>query len=326
MATKVGGWASYLQYSKESTYASSGSPTTTTFGQGTTVSLTRRNNMEKVYGLGDRNLTGIVAKNFEGTASIDFNLSNGWFLRGVLGSLISSGSAAVFTHIYKERPAQHSFTLENGVNLDTDHCATITGAVFNTCTITAAVNEIAKVRLECPYSSETESSTLAAIPVTEQWPSEPLSFAGGTFKVGGTTYADIQNVELTINNNVELVYGLGDRRAKAAVGKNRDYSIRATMAFQDASKFLEKVYGNAAGVISGATPDPSANATLIFTNNGAGSALKTITFNMGSIWFDESTLPQNPDELVKEEVSMHAMYCGSAVFQIGGTAGSPAKG
>lgn len=325
MAGKSAGWGAYAQYKYESSYATAGSPTTIPFGQGVSITTNRKNNMSRVYGIGNRNAQDVVAGKFEGNASIEFTMSNGWFLYGLLGSPAVTTSGAVFTHEYKEANPQVSFTVENGVNLDTDSVSALKGCVISSATLTAAVGEAVKVKLECPYADEVETTTLATSPVAEQWPSEPFTFAGGTLGIAGTTYADIQSVELSVNPNTELIWGIGDRRAKSAVGKSREYSLKATMAFQDASKFLEKVWGNGAGPLSGATPACSAYATLTFTNNGAGSGAKTMVFNIGSIYFDEHSLPQNPNDVLKEDVSMHALYIGSVTFGIGGTAGSPAK-
>jgi hypothetical protein len=324
MATKIGGYAAYAQYKYESTYGTAGSPTIIPFGQGLSITTSAKNNNSRIYGIGNRNAQDVVAGKFEGTASVEFDLSNGWFLRGMLGSPAVTTSGAVFMHEFKEANPQVSFTIENGMNMDTDSVRMLKGCVISNATITASVGEIAKVKLECPYCDETETTAVATAPVAEQWPSEPFTFAGGTLGIAGTTYADIQSIELGLNPNVEQVWGIGDRRARSAVGKSREYSMKANMAFQDATKFLEKVWGNGAGPLSGASPACSAYATLTFTNNQTGSALKRIIFNMGSIYFDEHSLPQNPNDVIKEDVSMTALYCGSATFEIGGSAGSPA--
>ena len=74
----VSGYASYVNYGYELTYGA-GAVSARTFGHGTKITHTRRNNMERLYGLGARNATTTIAKKYEGSASVEFVLSNGSF-------------------------------------------------------------------------------------------------------------------------------------------------------------------------------------------------------------------------------------------------------
>ena len=84
--TPTSGYASYVNYGYEATYGTAVSGTRT-FGHGVKITHNRKNNLERIYGLGNRNMTANVAKQYEGTASIEFVMSNGSFLRALLGEV-----------------------------------------------------------------------------------------------------------------------------------------------------------------------------------------------------------------------------------------------
>ncbi|MFQ5621283.1 MAG: phage tail tube protein [Candidatus Nanoarchaeia archaeon] len=315
MATIGAGHDAYLGYAWETSYGTAGSPINKVFGHGQTVTVAIRNNMEKIWALGDRNIKRAAAKRFEGTASVDTVLANGWWLRGVLGSPATASSGTVYTYLYKEADVIPSFTIENGVDLDANVVRTLKGCVISSATITAAVNDVVRARFECPYANEAVGTTTMTA-VTED--NDPFTFAHGAITVGGSTIAEIQSFELTVNNNAELITGIGSRVATNKVAKNREYNLRATVAFKAQWEFLDRVLGGTTA--PAVNPDPTAVVTLEFDNGETGASQRELIFNLGSIYFDEHTLPQSPDDYLKEDVIMFAQHCGSATYKAGSTA------
>lgn len=299
------GTMSYLNYALESSYGSAGSPMVAAFGIGQTItSQTSKNNMERVFQLGNRNAVANVAKRFEGALTTRFVLSSPWFWRLVLGSPIETSSN---THTFREANSIPSFTIENGMNLGTDICRQFIGAYVDSMTLTANVNELARVSLDCPYSNESASSTIASSPIST--PEDGLHFAQGTLTLGGSTIANVQSFELTINNNAEQVWGLGSRVATVAIPKQREYGITMSIAV-DNPVLLHKFYGGATGP-SASTP-PAADLKLTFTNN-AGTQPSSMSIVLGSVFLDTDSISQDPNEIIKENVVGWALYCGSVV-------------
>lgn len=319
MATDTGGFKSYLGYAWESAYATAGSPINKVFGHGQKISNTIKNNMERVYGLGNRNMTSAIAKKFEGTASIDSVLANAWWVRGMLGSVATAtwtGSPTQWwTYTFFESDTIPSFTAEQGIDMDTDTARTLKGCVMSNVTLTAAVNELTKLKFECPYSNTTKSATIIAAGTRPTESDDPFTFAHGALVIAGSTMAEIENVELSVNNNVEQTWGLGSRYATNATAKQREYNIRATCAFKDVTEFLDRVQGGAGSPAT--APNPATTMSLAFNNGLSGTNQRIITINLGSVWFDEHTLPSDPTEVTKEDVSMYAMYCGSITYVAG---------
>ncbi len=132
-------------------------------GQGVDVRVSRNNNAERIYGVGARNATATVNKQYSGTAQINGSLSNAYWLLGVLGANNDAGTSGAYTHTYTEADRLPSFTGKQSLNVGTTDVGSILiGCRVASCTITAAVNEAVKFSLECPYRYETLGTTYVA--------------------------------------------------------------------------------------------------------------------------------------------------------------------
>jgi hypothetical protein len=295
------------------------------FGQGTKITINRKNNMDRIFGLGARNAAANVAKKYEGTATVEFLLGAGntaignggasW-LRAVLGAIPTDGGATPYTHSYAESNSLVSFSIANAAELGTaDYVSALIGCKVQSCTITAAVDEIATVRLECPYRTETLATS--GISVSPNMATEdPLNFAQGTLSVNGTTVGYVQSVELTITNNVEFIWGLGSRYSTATTGKTRTYDLKMSVKFSDVSLLMEKFFGKAASIAATdlATLNPAGVAcVLTFDNGGATSASRKIVFTFANLYLNEHSLPLDVNEVITEDVTGWALSCTTIV-------------
>ena len=133
------------------------------FGQGVEVTITRNNNSERVYGVGARNATATVNKQYDGSFSISGSLSNAYWLLGVLGANSDGGTTGAYTHTYSEANILPSFTTTTSFELGTtDFASDLIGCVTNQLTISAAVNEALKFSLEGSYRYENLGTTKLA--------------------------------------------------------------------------------------------------------------------------------------------------------------------
>ena len=310
--TIASGALAYLNYGYETTY---GTAVTAgrTFGHGLKGSVNAKNNMEKVYGLGSRNATVSVAKKFEGTNSVDFNLSHGSFFRAVLGAVADAGSAP-YTHTYTEANTIPSMTMIAGAELGTnDMVYSMTGCKVNSCTLTAAVNEVVKVKMDTMFKSVSVITTGIGSQVA---PTEDIfTFAQGTLSFGGSTVAYVQNFELTINNSLELVWGLGDRTASAGVEKQREYNLKFTLMLSDITNFMTIFLGDASTPYVPQTIVPAVSTlVLTFTNGLTGASQRSIVVTLANIYLDEDSFNLDPNEVIKEDVTGHALSCTSIVW------------
>jgi len=281
------------------------------FGQGVDVSIARNNNAERIVGVGARNATATINKQYSGTATINGALTNAYWLLGILGKVVNAGAADAYTHTYTEANALPSFTLKNGQNVGTtDVEAVLLGCRVNTFTMTAAVNEALKFSIEAPYRYETVGTELT----TDVPDVEPVfTFAHGSIELpDGTVIAAVQSFELTINNNLESIYSVGSRFMTNQVGKNREYNFNITAAFKDYTALMTRFFN---GTASATAPDAGtgteiATLELTFTNDDGD----ILDFNFTGIHLNEETLPSNVNEVVKENVTGWARACANVIY------------
>jgi len=281
------------------------------FGQGVEVNITRSNNAERIFGVGARNATATINKQYGGAFTISGSLSNAYWLLGVLGANAEGGGAGAQTHTYTELDILPSFTTTTSFELGTtDFASDLIGCVINQCTISAAINEALKFSLEGMYRyenlGETKLADLADV--------EPVfTFAHGSIEMpDGTEIAAVQNFELTIVNNAEGVYGVGSRFMTWVVAKNREYNFSCTAAFNDYTDLLTYFMN---GTASASAPDAGsgteiATLQLTFTNDDSD----ILEINLTGVHLAEETLPQNATEVVKEDVSGWARACTNIIY------------
>ncbi len=281
------------------------------FGQGVDVSIARNNNAERIFGVGARNATATVNKQYGGAFTINGSLSNAYWLLGVLGVNNDAGSPGAYTHTYTEADILPSFTTTTSFELGTtDFASDLIGCVINQCTISASVNEALKFTLEGNYRYENLGTTkLANNPDIE-----PIfTFAHGSIEMpDGTTIAAVQTFELIIVENAEPVYGVGSRFMTGVVAKNREYNFSMTAAFNDYTDLLTFFMNgtNSASAPTVGSGTEIATLELTFTNDDGD----ILDINLTGVHLSEETLPQNPTEVVKEDVSGWARACTNIIY------------
>ncbi len=281
------------------------------FGQGVEVNISRSNNAERVFGVGARNATATVNKQYGGAFTISGVLSNAYWLLGVLGANSNGGTEGAYTHTYTEANILPSFTTKTSFELGTtDFLSALIGCVINQCTITAAVNEALKFSLEGTYRYENLSTTALADNVDV----EPVfTFAHGSIELpDGTDIAAVQSFELTILENAEAVFGVGSRFMTGVVAKNREYNFTMTAAFNDYTALLTRFMNGTATATAPTTGSGTEIATLELTfTNDDGDILD---INLTGVHLNEETLPQNAGEVVKEDVTGWARACTNIIY------------
>lgn len=314
--TVASGAYGYVNYGFESTEGTVASSFPKSFGHGVKLSVSRKNNMERVYGVGARNASANVAKKYEGMASIEFMLdAQGSWWRAVMGALPTDAGAGPYTHTFAESNTLLSFSIANAVELGSnDMVSALIGAKVDTCTLSFAVDEITKVKLECPYRTETMASSGIGSAVAPS--EEPLSFQHGTISVGGSTVAYVQSGEVTISNNVEMVWGVGSRYSTAGPVKQRAYDFKFSLMMSDLSLVMENFYGTTLDVSASdlATLNPAGVACVLTFDNGLSStSSRKVVLTFANLYFNDHDTGLDVNELVKEDVTGYALSCTNVV-------------
>jgi len=297
------GAATSVNYGWETTYGSAGT-INKYFGHGQKIRVRRNNTAERVYGLGSREATATVAKQWAGSFTLDFihssQVANGGasFWKWVLGKVTDAG-AGPYTHTFAYNT---DFTLTSaslGIEFDqptTDYEWTLLGSVVSTCTVRLAVNEPMKITIDGLYANETLDNTLTSV----QAPAAadvPFEFALASVSYS-STLTRCSEFELVINNNPELIWGLGSREATAAIGKNVECNFRFTITYE-ASTWDALLYGASGGPTSVLTPAETATVTIT-VNNGLGTTnQRQVVFNLANAFINTADINYDPNEVVR---------------------------
>lgn len=291
---------SYVNYGFESSYGTTASATKV-FGVG--VKLTDngfKNNLKEFYGLGSRNYGALVDSKFEHSISVEFLVSNPWFLYAVLGTTPSATGEGPYTWTFSEANVPPSLTITNGINLSSDAVMTYTGCVCNSCKISCDSDGPASVTLDLLCNRPYKATTGIGSQVAET--EVPFPFAYNTWDLGSSAITTTQSVEVSIENNAELVYGLGSRFGYTPVFKQRKYSISLVNMLTDASVYLEKVFGAATGPTPAITSATTAEANLILDNGGSTTAQRKYTFAFTNLRYESDSVPQAVEDIIIESV------------------------
>lgn len=327
----VSGWATTCIYDYETSFGTGGTAAYP-FGHDVKVSVRRNNNMERLFGVGQRNAQYTITKKFEGDITFEFVPGNWYWLRGVLGAQGAAGGGGPYTHAFTEANIPPSMQVVVGTDLGTnDLYSTYTGVTVKTAKIVMAIDAPVRVTLECMY--KTESNTTSARPafVADSY-SEPFTFVHGTItyasQVLGNTYSgQVQNCELTINNNAEFIYGIGNRTAQASTNKTREYNIRINYAVTSIGQSAD-LYVNFLGDTS--TPFipyegniTGAALTLNLNNGGSTTAEREMefVFTAAKTFFNTSSLVFDSNEVLKDDVEGWAESISSATYTDNNNAG-----
>jgi len=292
MAGITGAFGS-LQYKQESALKTvHGADVAKTFGRGQKLSnINIKQNLELIYELGVRTAQKGVFKQFEGTLSAEWVLANPWWLRYLFGKRVTTG-VGPYTHTYSKSNSLASIQVEAGLDLATDVVRKFSGCVLNSITITAAINELAKVRGDFMFAKEEVTGTTFTSPIVDSF--EPFSFTHATLELpDGTVIAEVQSSELTIANNVQMIWGLGDPEAVGFVPQALDITGRLNVTFKNAT-ILDYVKNRT----------EIASLALKFANGEAGASERSFDFIGDGVLFDEHSTALEPNVLVMEDVPL----------------------
>lgn len=288
------------------------------FGQGVDFNVARNNNKQRIYGTGNRNAQATAALQYSVNLTANGTLSNAYWLLGAIGANADAGSGPTYTHTYTEEDRLPTFAAWARYEFDTSKNVLVQGVAINQVTLTTAVNETVKFSLECfgRYDG-TNTDAESAVAETEK----VYTFAGGVIETPtGTTIAKVQNLELTINNNIELVPEVGSRFAAAFVSKNREYGFRITVAITD-FVLLSRLYdGTNTATEPGTDSGEIASMKLTFVNEDGYS----IIFTFAGVHFNEDEAPGVPNEIVKTNITGWCHSLTDAVYT-NGTETAPAE-
>jgi len=275
------------------------------FGKGAVLtSVSRGNNGEFIWGLGDRLASAFVAKEYEVSLSIEFLLTNPWWVRLLLGGYSDIQEQPIVYYPASSIPSFNILTYNSQVYQE----ITYTNCKVNSATFSLSANEPVKVKLE--ILGKTDSITTSGQPTIYTDPYPLYVCNAMTFYIDSESQTRFTNWEITVNNNLEKKTNLGSRTPVYIVEKNLAVTGALSGIVVD-NAFLKKLYGstnanspeislNNLGVlkaewISGSYPDEY-SIVVGATFNSEGNNVS------GSLYLNTRGAPENPTEVMVEDL------------------------
>lgn len=251
------------------------------FGAGTRITtLAARNNLERIYVLGQRNPASIVPLRWEGAWGIETNPVS---LEPLSDFGLGSGTTPVYADI---------LIVDTGNNI----VRKLVDAVVQRATLSARQGELVRMTLDGIYKRDDYPTVTETISSSEsESDNTPLTFADGTLTISGITNGVIQGFEITINMNANPVYGLGSRFFKGVVLQAFEAEGRVTVVM-DASEYASFLQAHSLQN----NADSLTELTTVTLDFGGSS----ITLN--NVLVNELTHSIEPNELVILDVVMYA--------------------
>jgi len=278
------------------------------------TTLEGSNNAVRVFEPGNREAIEIIEQEFAGSWTVEFVLTNPWFLRAVLDNNVSSSGTDPTTHTY-DGDVPYSMRIVQGTEtLSSERIAK--GCVCARCDFNVNVQGNIEVTLEGAYADEENVDNIQAQPGLDY---RPMHFGQASLDRGGSTLSLLQDASVTIENNTDLIYELGIRTAVDYSPKQRTIDVDYTGIKEDNTE-LERMYGSSAAVQQKVTN--TSNFQFIADNGESGSAANILRINANT-GFPDSFSPQglgDPEADLEEQMTEMAATVDAVAENGDGTA------
>jgi len=286
--------------------------TNKTFGSNVTMGTNEgSNNAVRQFNPMNRQAEYIIEQQFAGSWSVDFTLTNPWWIKAVYGDATSGEeTSAPYTYTYDGKfPASMVLIQQTEFPDGTKNHRLYKGCVATSAEISVGVEDTVSVSLSGAYADEelikdveadveAESSPPFTTYTQPSNPERPMHFGEANLYVDQNGDGDVtkrlrvQDASLTLEGNVDMIYELGTRLgvdfSPKALEPSLSYSDIVRNNSDDAASDVQRMYGSS----SSTTPDDpnmddaAVKAKLEFDNGASGSDKNALTFTMAGTFLD----------------------------------------
>jgi len=247
----------------------------------------------------------------QGSLTVDWVMSNPWWLKAVFDNRVFASATPDTSTFSIVDKLVSTFGIEIGIDQQgspgSDIVRKLGGCIMNSVSIKSSIGELARVSADIAYASDTSSSTLDSTIASETVglgvdEHIPFTFAHGSLDFpDGTTIAELQDVDLTLNQNSDLLWGHGSNIAVDAFRRLFEITGRFSATYVDQSE-LNKVYAQT-GVNGTTQASEQPSVTLTFDNGEAGNSLRKIVFSGTGVGIADHGTNVEPNEPIFEEIN-----------------------
>jgi len=183
-----------------------------------------------------------------------------------LGNVTKTGTGP-YTHTITPANVLPSLTVEgNEVAINMKQ----SGVYINKLSLACASGDVAKLTMEWFGLNHTDNATLTSTPT---YVTDFLTLLNATITIGGTAMADVDNIQLDIDNQLEAQFPIGTSRYPAQIVRKNKPKITGKITFIDYPSTLYQAFVNA--------------STVAININLTASGGKSLTINIPAAAFSK---------------------------------------
>lgn len=283
-----------LHYDYESSFASGASSySAIPFGSNATMdTLEGSHQAARVFEPDSREAAQIIEQLFDGSFTVSFELTNGWWIRAVISDIDdeSPSGSGPYTYSFNNHAGgntkadQYPNSMEirravtkSGYSGDTNR--NLTGAVVSNAEVSVSVGGNVTVTLTGAYADDEKDGTNDSQPAVDE---RTFTFAKGeviTDQDGTpTTVNRVQDVSFTIENNVEMVGEIGTRTPVDFNPGARNPSVDYTKIAEGDTE-LTRFYGGSSATSVNTQIENDYVIRLVFDNEKSGTDENRLEFD-----------------------------------------------
>jgi hypothetical protein len=185
-------------------------------------SLTLTNNKVNLAKLNQNTVDKFAYGQQQGSTSMSFTLSNPWIFGTILGTPSKSSGSSPFAYTYPHASTglpKTARTIQVEVGYDglaADIVRTLKGGIVGSLSVSASVGGLVDCSTDITYGIESAPSTTLGTAPSKPSEEFPYTFAHAELYFAGSLVAQCQDVSISLAQNAELLYGLGNHQAAAA--------------------------------------------------------------------------------------------------------------
>jgi len=252
----------YVLISKETTWGTEVTPAKD-LGVVTNIDIKNSNTTENHYSLSSRVAQDTTVANFVAEGDIDIRFKHGRIFEYIIGSVSHDTTSSDTTHTFSVGTLP-SFTLDDGINSDSDYVNRYLGCKVNSATIRAEVGKPLEVSVNI-IAKTVKLVTSAETAVISTLVSHPHHYCD--IKVGSSgseaSLGKTESWEITIENTLNKGESLGTRLLTDLDELEAKYTFTFTKRFENQNEY-HRFLGISSGAL-GATDVPS-DFSIIFTS------------------------------------------------------------
>lgn len=282
---------------KRKPFGGNASPTTKE-GSNAAIDVFEPNNRERAQ---------IIAEMFDGSFSVDFEITNPYWLAAVISHpyTVDDGNG-VYTHIYEDDvPLPMTVYIgyeDRAARSDGQLYQVLEGVFVESATIDTSTGSEASCSLSAAYVNERfENDPLEGQPQLEY---DAMTFAEAMLSLDGETLSLVQDASVEINNNTDPIYELGTRKAVDYSPKAREPSVNYTQIHIETDETRE-MYGNEAADAVQDTVEAEKPMEFVLDNGKSGEEINRIEFLMDGAFPESVSLDNigNPQEDLQQSIN-----------------------